>query len=458
VSIVRRVRWFHGSLLLLAAACKNSSPTSNPDAAVMPDPAVASSASASPSAVASAAAIDAGKALSLPPSSDVLELVAVGKGWSSKIVWLVSIGSRVWLSGMGFDAYADGDGPFIPAPDMLKGLPYESSKHRIEVVGAHPALFALRTKRVNGRIESPEATVFVRNGDAWKQAKPLPHDWFPHAFVGWNGGALLMYSQIELNSGAAYSTNEPGTSFSFVSSDGTVSDPKIAIERTFMAWTADSDGTTLSLLGARGTMPPKGETMGGANAIAIARGTGKEAMNVTTLGPASAIWLETYSANVRESGATAIVRPPPSPFAAEEGAWPKTPALSLLAVADAKPKTLKIGNGGDEQCGANDAVALGSAVYAIVHCMPDTAFLVRAAEGAKAQRVKMPLLAKKEGGGFRVAHEKENAFACEPKQLVTRGADDLFVEAQCGAGGGSEGPGIPAVFRLGRAQEPVILP
>jgi hypothetical protein len=181
-------------------------------------------------------------------------------------------------------------------------------------------------------------------------------------------------------------------------------------------------------------------------------------MKVSVIGPTSGLWLETYGSKVRERAGVAIVRPPQSPFAGEEGAWPKTPALSLFAVADDKPKTVRIGNGGDEQCGANDAVAVGTAVYAIVHCMPESTSIVRVADGGKPARVKLPMLAKKEGGGFRVAREKETAFACEPKQLVTRDVNDLFVEATCGQGPGAEGAGIPAVFRLGRAQDPVILP
>jgi hypothetical protein len=452
-------RWLGCSLLLVAASCKNGATASNTDAGatVTPDPALAASASAAPSALASAAPIDAGATASSPPASDSLELVAVGKSWASKIVWLVSVGSRVWLSGMGFDAYADGDGPFISAPDMLKGLPYDGSKHRIDVVGGYPTLFAMRTRRVNTRMDSPETAVFVRNGETWKEAQKVPHDAVPHAFLYWNGGALLVDSQLEYNAGPFYNPERPGTYFTFVASDGTVSDPKIQLERPFLAWTADSDGTTLSLLGTRGNALSKGDVPNdGASGLMLARGSGKAPMSVAKLGPTSTLWLETYWSRVREETGQAIVRPPPSPFVGEEGAWPKTPALSLFAIADGKPKTIKIGNGGDENCGANDAAAMGSTVYAIVHCMPDATHLVRVADGAKAQRVKMPMLAKKEGGGFRVAREKESSFACEAKQLVTRGADDLFIEAACGAG--NSGPGIPAVFRLGRAQEPVILP
>jgi hypothetical protein len=40
--------------------------------------------------------------------------------------------------------------------------------------------------------------------------------------------------------------------------------------------------------------------------------------------------------------------------------------------------------------------------------------------------------------------------------LVLRGADDLWVRAQCG--GEDETAAIAAVFRLGHAQEPILLP
>jgi hypothetical protein len=447
--------------LLLAAAifvmtdCKSTPPVQgDAGARATPDPAV--SAGTADASLATAAMIDAGAHAALPPASDAIELVAVGKGWSSKIVWLVAVGSRVWLSGMGFDAYADEDGPFVPAPDMLKGLPYKLPAHRIQVVGSYPTLFVLRTNNVNGRLASEEATVFVRTGETWKEAPRLPHLDAPHAFVYWNGGALLIDSQIELNASATWEAARAGTTFTFVAADGTVSEPKIPLERAFLAWAADSDGTTLSLLGTRGMAPPKGEAMAGSSGVVVARGSGKEPMTLTALSPSVTAMLETYSSKVRERTAGAIVFPPPSPFAREEGAWLKTPALSIHAVTDGKAKTVRVGGGGDEQCGVTDATTLGSDVYAILHCLPEATRLVRVADGGKPQNVKLPALAKNEGGGFRVAHEKENAFACTPKKLVARGADDLFIESSCG--GATNGAAIPAVFRRGRAQDPVVLP
>src|SRR4051812_25594181 len=99
---------------------------------------------------------DGGTSAPLPLASDALEVVAIGKTWSSKILWLQEIGSRVWLSGRNLDAYADGDGPLTKGPDLLAKFPYRPGVHSMRVVGAYPNLFALRTKNVNARMESPE--------------------------------------------------------------------------------------------------------------------------------------------------------------------------------------------------------------------------------------------------------------------------------------------------------------
>jgi hypothetical protein len=101
-------------LALLLAVCSCHEKKVVPESAVPPD-------AAPPPVVA--------KEITPPPSSPPvprskeLTLVAVGKERGSTILWLKKLGSRVWLSGRGLDAYADGDGPLVRAPDMLKGLP-----------------------------------------------------------------------------------------------------------------------------------------------------------------------------------------------------------------------------------------------------------------------------------------------------------------------------------------------
>jgi len=78
------------------------------------------------------------------PVSTTFELVAAGKKSGSKIVWLRPIGDRVWLSGMGLDAYADGDGPLATSPDLTQGLKQKQGES-YDYTGNGNLLFALRT-------------------------------------------------------------------------------------------------------------------------------------------------------------------------------------------------------------------------------------------------------------------------------------------------------------------------
>jgi hypothetical protein len=437
----------------VVGACKRSPRAEPPrDAGAL---VVAESAPAAPSAPASTWSAAPPP---LPLASDALELVAVGKTWTSKIVWLTAHGSRVWLSGTNLDAYADEDGPLVPAPDLLKGLPYESGKHSIRVVGAYPRLFALRTKNVSGRIESPEATVFVYRESAWTQAKPLADQSYPHAFVAWGSGALLVGSQIQLNAAPFYEPGALGTTFEYVGPDGAVSAPRFRVEKNFMAWTADSDGTTLSLLGTRGDAKKDDGGLQGSTGIWLARGTEKDGFRATPLLPGAMQGGELYMAKVHEHGGAALVTPPTVMAAADQ--W--RPATALFVVRDGSDGKAdrRIPDGDPESCQTGGAALVGDDLYVVRSCFGDkpTTTLLRTPRAGAAAQVKVPMLAKKEGGGFRVAKSGENAFACRPRDLVVRGGDDLWIVALCGGADVFDTGGIPAVFRRGRPQEPVILP
>lgn len=383
----------------------------------------------------------------LPIASEDLSLVAVGKGWGAKILWLKVLGSRVWLSGKNLDAYADGDGPLTKGPDLLKGLPYTFGVHALDVAGIYPHLYALRTKNVETRTESQEAAAFVLREGAWTPSKKLPRTDYPHAFVGWGDGAILMWSQIELNGGPFWDGREEGTTLSYVAPDGSVGPANVKVERSFLAWSASSDGTTLSLLGTRGHHNDDGTPEKG---LYASRGTAKDGMKTILLSAASTPGMETYAASVVELGDRAYVAPPPSLTITE--AWKPEPS-SVFTIADGKSTTITALPGGGEECLVQGMAMVDSSIYVIRMCWSlDATELVRIGEGSKREKIKLPMIAKKADGSFRVAEATDKAsFRCDPKKLHVRPPSDLWIEADCGKG-------IPAIFRRGKAQDVVTLP
>jgi hypothetical protein len=400
---------------------------------------------------------------SLPIATDTLEIVAIGKTFNSRILWLQEHGSRVWLSGQNLDAYADGDGALIKGPDLLAKLPYKQGVHSMHVVGAYPHLFALRTKKVNGRIESPEPAVFVYTAEdggpgTWKESKPLGMSWFPHAFVGYREGALIVNSQIQGNAGPYYTPGEPGTTLTYVAPDGTLSDPKLGLHPHFMAWGASSDRTTLTLLGTFAIPPRAKDEMydaSGAHLVRIGKDGPKKIALQSNLGFA----LETYWSRVHESGGKAVAIPPSS---LTDGAGWRPNGRTVFIVDDDKPRPRTVA--GDESCYVVDARVLGDDLYAIRRCYSADVLerMVRVTADGKTEELALPRLVKKDGGGFRAAGtdaERKYAMSCVPGKLLLRGDSDLWVTATCGGGGSSaSAPAIPIVLRRGHAQEPVILP
>lgn len=400
----------------------------------------------------------------LPVASDTLEVVAIGRSFNSKILWLQELGSRVWLSGVNLDAYADGDGALVKGPDLLAKFPYQQGVHDMRVVGAYPHLYAMRTKHVNGRMESPEPTLFVYAPEAggpgtWAQAKPLGISWYPIAFLAHREGALVVTGQVEGNAAPYYSPPGPGTSFTYLAPDGSLSDPKLGVHPLFMAWGASSDRSTLSLIGTIAT-PPKANAKDegyGISGIHVARVSGDGAKLVAVqrnLG----VSFDAYGAHVHEAGGTVLVVPSPSPYM-EEG-WKPDP-LTVFLVTDDKPRPRRIA--GNESCALVDAHLVGDVVYAIRRCFSETMLedVVRVAADGKTEKLALPRLVKKEGGGFRVAAtpaEKAKGFACAAVSMVVRAPDDVWVTGKCGEGGAYDSPAIPVVLRRGRPQEPVLLP
>lgn len=444
-------------LPLLLGACRKSAPPGPSDAGVL-------SVVAEPLPSASAVTLDAAPvavdAQALPPpptlptlplTTEDLSLVAVGRRWGSKLIWLKALGGRVWLSGTNLDAYADEDGPLVKGPDLLADLPYTPGKHRLDVVGRYPVLFALRRKDVSGRMDSVEPAVFVRSGGSWTAANKLAIGGHPHAFLAWNGGALVVDSVIQLNASPWWDGKEQGTTFDFVAPDGTVTHPALLDDRAFMAWDGASDDKTLTLVGTKmqGSLE-KGTTTG----AWIARGGANGKLTLTALLPKVGIGMEAYGARLVGHGEHTVFVPPANPIV--DTTWePFRSAVYVLG--EGKPDATKL-EAASEHCRIEDIAVVDESTYVVRECLDARGReLLRVTGGKSLSKIALPGLVKNPGGGFRMA-TKDAAFACEPTSLTVRGPSDLWVVGRCGVGTERDSPSIPVVFRRGHVQEAVVLP
>jgi len=401
----------------------------------------------------------------IPLASDKLEVVALGRTYNSRILWAQAVGKRFWLSGLNVDAFADGDGPLVKGPDILAKLPYKPGVHSMHVVGAWPRLYALRTKNVEGRMESPEPTLFVYHSDdrsgTWTEAKPLGMSWYPHAFVAWGEGAIVMTSAIQFNAGPYLSPGEVATSLSYLAPDGSVSDPGLPIPKDFLAWTAESDGTTVSLLGTVALPTNKPNEFAGTSGVHLVRLT-KDGAKRTLIRPTDGegtLWPELYKAKVRERGGAAVVSP--GSHVLTSGWTPSS--LSTFAVgADGNPRVRTFN--GNEFCSLDHVQPVGDAIYGIRECFGESGErydLVRLDAGGKTEKVPLPRIVKNAAGGFRVATAKEKgAIECNPTSIAVREPDDVWVWAKCGGNPAlwDRGPAVPVLLRRGRPQEPIVIP
>ncbi len=455
--------------IAVVAACKKSAPAPG-DAGTtkaVPDPIASTSAAASASAppddekpIAGEREEDASVASERPPvpaqlptAKETFELVAVGKAWGSKLVWLKQLGSRIWLSGKNVDAYSDGDGPLVPAPDLLKGLSYQGSKHVIWVAGAYPRLYALRIKNVSYRVESQETTAFALSDGKWIKAEPLLHDHEPHAFITWGDGALMVWSAV-VNATVQYVSGQ-GTELQTIGPDGKLGDPGLQIDPAFVAWDASSDGTTLSLLGSRGGA--RKDTDMFERGIWVVRGSKATGMKLVSLLPnVVATSLATLS-DIDEMGQLALVKP------GYGSDWGKVRTVFFVG-DDGNPKTRVIGIA---PCDVFRQKLVGETLWAIETCdkRPTGEHkLVRVSPDGKTERIELPYLVKGEKGYRAGTADEKGALRCDPWNLVSRGPDDLWIELECGRNVGDMGGRfgntamVSAVLRRGHPQEPVLLP
>jgi hypothetical protein len=385
-----------------------------------------------------------------PPLPTTFELVAVGKRSGAKLVWLKLLGDRVWLSGMGLDAYAEGDGALATAPDLTQGLKQKQGES-YEYTGAGDSLlFALRTIPDSPKSDDPP-TVWVRDGKApWSSGSKLPHfhgmhNWLIQCgFTRWKDGALFVSSQVASGVNMAlFAPNAPGTDFQTISPKGEIKDLAIDLPKEVMAWAADSDGSTLALVGYRAKNLK-------ATGISVFRGNEKGPLAETPIidDPGTQDPKALFSIVVREQGKAALAYINQQPY----GAAPLDKlATTVFVIGDKakEPKKLVFAPAGKGAVVA--AGYVGSAVYATVK-HNEQFQLSRAADGAEPAPVKLPSLAKA-ASGFRVAKDAEAGLTCEATDLFAR-KNDLWVQALCSG----QGMKVPAVFRLGHAQEPIALP
>lgn len=291
-------------------------------------------------------------------------------------------------------------------------------------------------------MESPEATVFVHHGDGsagtWTRAEKLPVDDLPWGFVGLKDTALLVHSQNVGNAAPFYSGSGPGTTVYRIAPDGTVAEAKLAIPQRFMAWSASADDGVLSMLGTTGS------------GVELVRVTPSATTMIRIQRELAPIGMGNYTSQVHERAGTTIVVPVDWP---EDTAW-KPSSTTPFVLQDDKP--IARTTAGGEGCSVKDAMVVGDAIWSIRRCYGPAEMdaLVRLGAEGKTERVAIPPLVKA-GAGFRAATtkaEQAQGFACRPAEIFVRGKSDVWVSATCGDGA------LPAIYRLGRAQEPILLP
>lgn len=388
-----------------------------------------------------------------PPPPTTFELVAVGKRSGSKIVWLKLVGDRVWLSGVGLDAYADGDGPLAVGPDLTAGLTQKRGEAYAYTGSGSNLLFALRTNPEFAKSDD-RPTIWVRDGKGpWSSGTKLPHfygsqNWLNQwGFTRWKDGALFVSAQVAAVVNMQLPVpNRPGTDFQTISANGEIKDIAFDLPRDVMAWTADSDGTTLSLVGYRAKNMK-------ATGISVFRGDEKGPLEETPIldDPGTQDPRALFSVVVREQGKAALAYIAERPYGAAPLEKLATTVFVVGAKDDAAKGPRKIVFAPPGKGAVVAAAYVGSSIYATV-MHGEHGQLSRATLREEPTPVKLPSLAK-DANGFHVAKDGEVGLGCEPRDLFAR-KDDLWVQATC------SGPGtkVPAVFRLGRAQEPIVLP
>jgi hypothetical protein len=404
-------------------------------------------------AATTAALADGGKGAAAkdePALPTTFELVAVGKRSGSKIVWLKKIGDRVWLSGMGIDAFADGEGPLATGSDLTSGLPQKPGEGWEYTGSGSSLLVALRATPETAKSDNPPMA-WTRDGKgAWSSGAKFPHLYSYHnfvqqfGFVPWKDGALLVTGQVSMGTNMAlFNPNVPGTDFETISPKGEVKQATFDLPKEVMAFGADSDGSTLSVVGYRAKNLRAVD-------ISVFRGDDKGPLAETPImgDPGTQDPKALSAITVREHGKVALAFITSLYYG---GGALANNASTVFVIGDHAKEPKKILFAPEGKGAIPAAAYVGGSVYATVE-HGGHFVLSRAAEGGTPTPVKLPSLAKA-GAGFHVAKDGEAGLTCEAIDLFAR-KNDLWVHANCTG----QGMKVPAVFRLGHAQEPIALP
>ncbi len=387
-----------------------------------PDPAP----SATPSTVASAAPIP-------PAPPPTLALVLAGASPTVRV-----FASHVSVSSGAFRASADGDAPLARGDDALTALPYDPKAQDLWLAGSYPTIFEFRRDDVGEPCYAIDrAAAFVRSGATWTPVKGFTRDPIPpRDVVAWDGGMLLVDSLIPACGWATGSPLEsydhgPGTTFTLVAADGSITHPSLGLDANFIALGASSTGTDLALVGTFG------DKKTATRDVVVMRRHGNGAFRASVIVRGTGFGVQSSRTRVREFGGAGLVLPPPAhddgslvKGAPAEGGDEKTykgHASSIFVVTDDAVTERAFRGKSEQDCVARDAALDGLAVVAVVACPASTRLVRIAEDGARSE---MPL----------------PGASCEPSAVDLRAPGDLWVTATCG------------VFRLGHTQTPLRAP
>ncbi len=388
-----------------------------------------------------------------------LALVASGRDLTLRVFRSAQtekdLGIRV--SGRGFSAHADGDGALVAdaVPEPSTDAPYNPKKEVLIYAGVEPNLFAFRRKDVPP-LAPDAAAVLVLQGKKWHAHRLPARGVFPHAFLAWEGGAMLVDSPVQAFGWASSSIleqlDEPtGTVFTQVDPTGALHHPTLGLDPDFMTWGGSSAEQTLALVGTYGDRANGGIPAFGSHDIVVMRRHGQEPFRATVIVKANGPQTQSSRTSIREFGSAALLWPPPvrddgtpvSGALAEGGdeiAW-KGRASTVFRITDAATTEYTFRSASEQNSSVSDAVLVGQDVYAIVQCPNALARLVRATADGEPERVELPNV--------------PTFPTCWPTQITVRAPDDLWVRTDCGPAGKQTGS---AIFRRGHLQKPLLVP
>jgi hypothetical protein len=349
-----------------------------------------------------------------------------------------------------FELLASGKDATVRAEGSAPGVPFDAKTETVSYAGEPPNLVAFRRKNMPCLVRD-DATVLTLRGTRWREKRLPRREGPPHAFIPWDGGALLVDSQIQPCGWATRSpverlTKGEGTRFTHVASTGRLSHPMLGLDPTFMAWGASSAGGMLALVGTYGVNADAEATGPGSRDIVVMRGRGPGSFRPFVIVKSEGPQTQSVRTRVRELGTAALVWPPPArddgtPVAGaiaeggDEIAW-KGHASSVFRIDDHGIGELRFRSTSEPDCFARDAAVIGQDVYVIVACPTQRARLVRASAHGEPEPVMLP--------------SPPTLGPCSPTELAPRTGDGLWVRAECGP----ESAPVSAVFRPARVQGP----